>query len=717
VVLITPGSNGQDNLKAQVDSLRIELRSAKEDSNKVIVLNKLSEKAGWKAGKHDSALVFAGQALELAEKLRYDRGWAQALSNSGVAHLQLGNLEESMEAHRAALALRERMGDKAAMGLSNGNIGHVYKSLGDYAQAVRYYRLGVELAEAAGEKQAAGNWHNHIGSVHLAQGGFPLAMESNLEALRIQEASGDSIGMNYSFNNIASIHLRQKAFDEALLNSNKALDIMRRMGDSRGLANSHNKLGNIYSAMGRFDEARMNYEAALAIYEAQGNQKLIASGHGNIGVVHYQEGNLQEALKSQTLAMGIFERIGDQQGLANTYANIGSIYLDMGKPAAAAKWYNNGLAMAEKIGSHYAAMQLCQGLVDAYTDLGDYKSALASHQRHIAYRDSLFNEDNARKLTRLEMQYGFDKKEAEAQAEQEKKDVLAQQELRRQKLVRNGFIGGFVLVALFAGVFLKQRNRISKEKQRSEELLLNILPEEVAEELKAKGEAEAQLIDQATVLFTDFKGFTAMSETLSPKELVRDLHECFSAFDRICESYGLEKIKTIGDAYMAAGGLPTPNATHARDVIEAALEMRDFIAEGKARKLAQGAAYFEIRIGVHTGPVVAGIVGVKKFQYDIWGDTVNTASRMESSGEVGHVNISEATYSLVKNEVSGKSTVASTLRVDQQEIDAAHASTVKPAFAFTPRGFVKAKGKGEMQMFFVERASSHGEVPANPLRS
>ena len=228
---------------------------------------------------------------------------------------------------------------------------------------------------------------------------------------------------------------------------------------------------------------------------------------------------------------------------------------------------------------------------------------------------------------------------------------------------------------LLAGTFFIQRNKISKEKKRSEELLLNILPEEVAEELKAKGEADARQIDTATVLFTDFKGFTAMSELLSPKELVRDIHECFSAFDHIIVKHGIEKIKTIGDAYMAAGGLPVANSTHALDVIKAAIEIRDFIEEGKAAKIAMNKPYFEIRIGIHTGPVVAGIVGVKKFAYDIWGDTVNTASRMESSGEAGKVNISETTFLLVKNE---------------------------PGFIFSSRGKVKTKGKGDMEMYFVE---------------
>jgi class 3 adenylate cyclase len=256
----------------------------------------------------------------------------------------------------------------------------------------------------------------------------------------------------------------------------------------------------------------------------------------------------------------------------------------------------------------------------------------------------------------------------------EKKEEISRKTLERQILVRNVFIGGFVLLLIFSAVFFTQRNKIKKEKKRSDELLLNILPYSIAEELKSKGNAESKLIDEVTVLFTDFKGFTQLSEQFTPQELVAEINECFSAFDQIMIKHNVEKIKTIGDAYMAAGGLPTSNKTHAEDVIQAALEIQQYMAGyTKARKEA-GKLFFEIRIGVHSGPVVAGIVGIKKFAYDIWGDTVNTASRMESSGEVGKVNVSESTYHLTQDK-----------------------------FNFTYRGKIAAKGKGEISMYFVEQ--------------
>mgnify|MGYP001350179256 CR=1 FL=1 len=187
------------------------------------------------------------------------------------------------------------------------------------------------------------------------------------------------------------------------------------------------------------------------------------------------------------------------------------------------------------------------------------------------------------------------------------------------------------------------------EKHKSEELLLNILPVETAEELKQFGFAKAKRHEMVTVMFSDFKGFSRISEQLEPEELVDEIDFCFRTFDEIIDKHGLEKIKTVGDAYLCVGGIGEGHDNEAIQIIEAALEIQQFMAALAEEKKIQQKPYFEARIGIHTGPVVAGIVGIKKFAYDIWGDTVNIASRMETYGDVGKVNISEATYQLVKN--------------------------------------------------------------------
>jgi class 3 adenylate cyclase len=197
----------------------------------------------------------------------------------------------------------------------------------------------------------------------------------------------------------------------------------------------------------------------------------------------------------------------------------------------------------------------------------------------------------------------------------------------------------------------QQKALIEEEKNKSDKLLLNILPQAVADELKTKGYAVPEYYDQVTVMFGDIKGFTNIAEKLTPREVIEELNLCFTAFDAICEKHHLERIKTIGDAYMCAGGVPKPNSTNALDAVLAALEMQQFMKDLKEKKEMRGEPFFELRIGIHTGAVIAGVVGTKKFAYDIWGDTVNLASRMESSGEVGMVNISEETYKLVKNDI------------------------------------------------------------------
>jgi len=201
---------------------------------------------------------------------------------------------------------------------------------------------------------------------------------------------------------------------------------------------------------------------------------------------------------------------------------------------------------------------------------------------------------------------------------------------------------------------------LEREMKKSDELLLNILPSQIAEELKTHGKAKAKRHENVTVFFSDFKGFTLISQLLEPEELVAEIDLCFREFDKIMEQYGLEKIKTIGDAYMCAGGIPT-------------LDIQVFMKRLAAEKSSKNQPYFETRIGIHTGPLVSGIVGIRKFAYDIWGDTVNIAARLEDNGEVGKVNISQSTYELVKDHFHcthrGKITIKHDVEIDMYYVE------------------------------------------------
>lgn len=261
--------------------------------------------------------------------------------------------------------------------------------------------------------------------------------------------------------------------------------------------------------------------------------------------------------------------------------------------------------------------------------------------------------------------------------------------IENQQLIQRFLLIGVVFLILVAVLLARlyrnkqksnkelseKNNIIAIEKQRSDSLLLNILPQDLVDELKINGVAQARHYKQVSVLFTDFVDFTIASNKLTPQALVEEIDFCFRTFDNIIDKYqGIEKIKTIGDSYLCAAGLPTENTTHAEDLTKVAIEIRDFMLDLKYSRDLENKFCFTIRLGVHTGSVVAGVVGKKKFAYDIWGDTVNTASRMESNSETGRINISKDTYHLIKNH-----------------------------FSCVHRGKILAKNKGEIDMYFVEK--------------
>lgn len=262
-----------------------------------------------------------------------------------------------------------------------------------------------------------------------------------------------------------------------------------------------------------------------------------------------------------------------------------------------------------------------------------------------------------------------------------------QPEFHTQSMNRQDELGE--VARAFFSMFERVHREISDRKQaeaalkveqaKSEKLLLNVLPAKIAEQLKHKEGAIASRFESATILFADIVDFTGIATQISPQELVRLLNDVFSAFDQIADQLGLEKIKTIGDAYMVVGGLPKPRTDHAEAILEMAIRM---LAKIQDFKRTDGMP-FQLRIGINTGPVVAGVIGIKKFSYDLWGDAVNIASRMESHGIIDHIQVSERTYQHLKQK-----------------------------YAFRDRGRIPIKGRGPMRTYLYE-----GKLARTPVRA
>jgi class 3 adenylate cyclase/Tfp pilus assembly protein PilF len=632
LALLSLGSTAQN---ATVDSLSQLIGSAKEDTNKVILLIELGTKV--KTTDPEKTIECCEKALKLSKLLGYNHGIANAQKLIGLEYYYQGKYADALIHWQDAEAAYQNASDTIGIANILSNMGAIYHNQSEYSKALDLYLKSLALAEKIRDTLRIGTVLQNIGAIHVEKGDNDLAMEAYQKAIQLFNGIGYTEGMGIAQLNIGELYSSQQKYRQAIIHLEEA------MTNLKGTPHYSNLLRTIGTALlyaSKFNDAMMYLDSAYHVADKSGDQF-----------------ELTRVINTKAQA---YEIMGEDDKALALFEKAKSIMLD-------AERDNLEMIISAK------------GLVRIYSKKRNYERAFENQLLLQSVNDSIFSLESDKKIDQLLFNFELEKKEDKI-ALLVKDTEIKNIELDRQKSIRNGFIAGFILVLVFALVFFQQRNRISKEKQRSEHLLLNILPEEVAEELKEKGSAEAKLIDHVTVLFTDFEGFTAISEHLSPKDLVNDLNICFSEFDRIVGEHHLEKIKTIGDAYMAAGGLPTPNDTHASDVVKAAFKMRDFVEAVKARKIEAGLPYFEIRIGIHTGPVVAGIVGVKKFQYDIWGDTVNTASRMESAGEVGKVNVSQATYKLLKDDAD---------------------------LAFENRGKIYAKGKGEINMYFVTRKTDH----------
>ena len=655
VLFLALGSAGtglaQKQGQARIDSLEGELQKKTEDTGKVLLLDMLSyEESNYNA---DAALKYGEEGLALAEKLEWQKGIAQSYNSIGTSYLSLSKTDMAMEYFEKALKINEASGSKLRAAQNLGNIALLCDMKSD----------------------------------------LPKALEYLFRALKIFEELKDDNGVAIQLGNIASIYDEGKNFPKAIAYDSMALLQYSKLNDKDGVAMILGNLANAYDDMGRHDKAMQYDNDAIKIYEELGNKAGIARNLGNLSVLYESKKDYYKAMEMAFKALSLDKETGDQRSMAKALANIGSYYLDifndplpLKKDSMVPGNKNACLKLAvdyvQKAITIDAAINELNSLANDYLVLarsqraaGDYKNAIESFIKHYQLNDSVFSLDSKVKIENLttEREMGLKNKQLEI-------DKLEVEKKRNERFFFIAGIGALLIVIFFvyrnfkterkSNELLSVSNKLlSSEKQKTEDLLLNILPSEVAEELKQTGASAARHFDNVSVIFTDFVDFTGAGEHMSPQELIDELHACFKAFDEITGKYKIEKIKTIGDAYLAVAGLPLADPLHAEHIVNAAIEINEFMME---RQIKMGNRTFGIRIGIHSGSVVAGIVGVKKFAYDIWGDTVNTAARMEQNSEPGRINISETTYELVRNK-----------------------------FACEYRGEIEAKGKGMLKMYYV----------------
>lgn len=540
----------------------------------------------------------------------------------------------------------------------------------NYKLALQYAEELIKLSGESGNNIYICHGYYQKGNAKRLLGDLDEAVSAFFKSAEVAKKENLIPQEGSAYGSIADIYVISNNHKNAMLYYHKAIGTLQKSGDSVALASIISNAGDAFLKNKNFDSALYYFRESGVLFEKVNYLTGKAYSLGNIGMVYANIGQGNLAEKNINEAIRILEQSQDYYPICVYLISMADIYLEKGDEQKAMNYAKRSLQLAQKYELKEQISNANLKLSDLYYKGGNISESFRYFKDHIAYRDSVNNLKSVQSMADLRTDYEVSQKQVEV-------DLLHQQKKNQQIIVIATVIALVLIFLIAAGLyrrynFIKATNRIiEKEKKRSDNLLLNILPEETAHELKENGKVLAKKFESVTVLFTDFKGFTKYAENLSPEKLVESIDFYFSKFDEIIGKYHLEKIKTVGDAYMCAAGLPFQTEDHAVKMLLAAIEIADFVNQAK-RQQTDNETRFDIRIGINTGPVVAGVVGSRKFSYDIWGDTVNIASRMESNSEPGKINISANTYELIKD-----------------------------AFDCDYRGEIEVKNRGMMKMYFV----------------
>ncbi len=650
---------------------------------------------------HDPEGIHAQQAVRLADSLlAHSAGTDTALLVAkGDALWQYAYFRYDTDPHRnsdsafhwyqRAAEAYARSGHERSIAFANTNLAQYLVNQGRAREALILLKSALPVHLRHNKRALLVKDYGGLGRAYYALNDLDRSLDNQLIALRYAEADPKRAEVGAILHNIGIIYQDEGLADTAIAYYGRAIDAFKAHGDAptRWLVSLNNMI-RCEMDQGNLQEAAVLVRQGLAALSEEHqpwHASLIRSADAELRLA---QGDARGALISAQKAMGL----ADLRSLVPALVALSDAQLALNDTRAALLNAERAQALCDSTDIALSLRRdVARVLSGIWNRTGPPEKALLYLQRYTALQDSVRNEPVRRRLAAMDLrkqELADSLKAATAQRamKAEHADALQQERQRRWWLW-----AGAALLASGAVALLWRLVRVRRAKAVSDHLVGSMLPQRVAEELKRTGRVESREVHDVTVLFTDFVGFTTMAQRMSAQELHAEVDACFAAFDRIVLEHGGERIKTIGDAYMAAGGLGHSHPGTAARMVRAALAMQAFMTKRSLEHNALQQPAFAMRVGLHTGSVIAGVAGVKNFQYDIWGDTVNTAARMESSGEVGKVNISEATYALVKDATNGHNPQHAT-----------HQPATELAFHFTPRGKVQAKGKGEMEMYFVE---------------
>jgi class 3 adenylate cyclase len=625
-------------------------------------------------------MLFAGASLYGQTKLKEDTATVNGLiaeSRSLAASDSAKAIRLAREALKMSKELMYPKGEANALKF----IGMPYYMKGMYAETLGFWDQSLEVFEKIGDEVGISNMLNNIGAIYLNQGADDKALEYMLKSLKLAEKTGDTLRIATALGNIGGIYHNKK--DPVAINYLvKAIPLLEGSRFKKEYIGLTGNIGEVYSDNHDYEKAFEYFRKAL---KAAQNTPDAAFSYNGLGKLYMRQGQYDLALQNHNKALAIAEKEDDKFQIFRTLRGLADVYGKQNKSSLALEYYAKAKEISDQMDDvKVEQSELYKAMSTEYEKNKDYSNAYLYKTLYSNIKDSLYLIDTKKKLNQLQFDFELEKKEGEI--------VLQEAKIKTEKAARMAVQIGLGLILIIAFIIyrnylqkVKVNKILDKQKDQIEHLLLNILPKEVASELQTSGKSVPRHFDEVSVLFTDFKGFTSIADKLSPEDVVAELNECFMAFDNIMEKYNLEKIKTIGDSYMCAGNMPSPDPDHAYKIIRAAMQIQQFVEQHNLNRAAKGLEGWEIRIGVHIGPVVAGVVGKKKYAYDIWGSTVNIASRMESNGIPGRVNISAHTYEIIKDR-----------------------------FECSHRGKIYAKNLGELDMYLVGHEKS---IKGEPIAS